>query len=77
MQTSSIPILTLFRSTTEINKNSLLTRSISHLVPKIFCFFKNANEILYDVIYSTNSVKEEYLIKTNQTFNCSKSTILF
>ena len=60
-QTWSIPILALFRSTTKINKNSLLTRSISHLVPKIFWFLKNANEILYDVIYSINSVKDEYL----------------
>ena len=56
-QTSSILILTLFRSTTKITKNSLLTRSISHLVPKIFWFLKDANEILYDAIYSTNSVE--------------------
>ena len=35
----SIPILILFRSTFKIKKlNSLLTWSISHLVPKVFWF---------------------------------------
>ena len=42
---------------------SLLARSISHLVSKIFCFLKNATEIPYDVIYSIDSVKDEYLRK--------------
>ena len=53
----------LFRSTFRIKKNSLLTWLVSHLVRKIFWFKKNANEVPYDVIYSTNSVKEEYLRK--------------
>ena len=35
-----------------------LAWSISYLVPNIFGFKKHENEITYDVIYSTNSVKE-------------------
>ena len=31
----------------EVKKNSRLAWSISHLVPKIFWFLKNANEIPY------------------------------
>ena len=58
MQKSSIPSLILFRHTFKIKKSNLLALSISYLVPKIFWFLKNANEIPYDVIYSTNSVEE-------------------
>ena len=41
----------VFRGTFKIKKNRLLTWSISHFVPTIFWFKKNANEVPYDVIY--------------------------
>ena len=48
-------ILILFRSTFHMRKNSVLTKSISHHVPEIFRFLHNANEMPYDVIYSTQT----------------------